>query len=66
MKILVNGKPSEVDAGTTVAQVLATLEIETRQVAVEVNCDLVPRKCHAEHLLRDGDKIEIVTLVGGG
>ena len=66
MKILINGKTHEVASEVTVAGVLSTLEIEPLQVAVEVNCDLVPRKFHAEHLLSDGDALEIVTLVGGG
>jgi sulfur carrier protein len=35
-------------------------------VAVELNLDVVPRAKHAETLLRDGDRLEIVTLVGGG
>jgi sulfur carrier protein len=33
---------------------------------VEVNGELVPKKRHAEHQVRDGDRVEIVTLVGGG
>src|SRR5438445_106127 len=33
---------------------------------VEVNREVVPRPRHAEHLLRAGDAVEIVTLVGGG
>jgi thiamine biosynthesis protein ThiS len=33
---------------------------------VEVNRKVVPRRQHAEHTLRDGDTVEIVTLVGGG
>ena len=37
-----------------------------RGVAVEVNCQIVPRARHAEHVLADGDRLEIVTLVGGG
>ena len=35
-------------------------------VAVEVNLELVPRQDHARHRLAEGDRLEIVTLVGGG
>jgi thiamine biosynthesis protein ThiS len=35
-------------------------------VAVEVNCDLVPRRSFEATALKEGDQIEIVTLVGGG
>jgi sulfur carrier protein len=35
-------------------------------VAVEVNLEVVPRDRHAETTLHDGDRLEVVTLVGGG
>ena len=38
----------------------------TPYVAVEVNLRLVPHKSRAEHRLAAGDRLEIVTLVGGG
>src|SRR5262245_45977401 len=50
----------------TVAQLLAQLGHQSRRVAVEVNLDVVPADRHAEHPLRPGDAVEIVTLVGGG
>jgi sulfur carrier protein len=42
------------------------LEILPKHVAVEVNLELVPRARHAEHRLREKDRLEVVTLVGGG
>ncbi len=66
MNILVNGKPREVPEGTTIAALLGELELASRHVAVEVNLELVPRARHAEHRLRDEDRLEVVTLVGGG
>jgi len=50
----------------TVAELLKDLGLEPKHVAVEVNLELVPRARHAEHRLADGDRLEIVTLVGGG
>ena len=66
MKILVNGAPREVSAGTTIAQLLVELEMTAKHVAVEVNLELVPRSRHAEHQLHEADQLEVVTLVGGG
>ena len=66
VKILVNDKSRNVPDGTTVAELLTTLQIEPRHVAVEINLDLVPRAQHAEHELHEDDALEIVTLVGGG
>jgi sulfur carrier protein len=65
-RIVCNGQPRQTTAGTTVAALLAELGLEPRHVAVEVNLELVPRAKHAERMLRDGDQVEIVTLVGGG
>lgn len=61
-----NGQPREIVPGTTVAALLAHLELRPAYVAVEVNLELVPRARHAQHELRQGDRVEVVTLVGGG
>ena len=66
MQIVVNGSPREVAAGLSIASLLQELRIEPKQVAVEVNLQLVPRGRHAEHTLSPGDRLEVVTLVGGG
>ncbi len=66
MTITLNGETREVPHGTTVADLLGALELPLRHVAVEVNLELVPRGRHAEHALRENDRLEIVTLVGGG
>jgi len=64
--VTVNGNARDFAAPLTVAELLRTLEISPRGLAVEVNLQIVPRARHAEHLLADGDKLEIVTFVGGG
>ncbi len=66
MQIIVNAQPREVADAITIAQLLDELNLADKHVAVEVNLDLIPRGQHAEHRLAGGDKLEIVTLVGGG
>lgn len=66
VNIVVNGQPRQVAEGMSVAELLATLNLATRYVAVEVNREVVPRQTHAQRQLADGDCLEIVTLVGGG
>ena len=66
MNILLNGQPREEPAELTVAELLARLKLPPRGIAVELNQQIVPRSRHAEQKLRDGDRIEIVSLVGGG
>lgn len=64
--IRLNGEPRAVASGTTVAALLAELGKMSRAVAVERNETVVPRARHAECVLEAGDRVEIVTLVGGG
>ena len=66
MTLLVNGKPMAAADGTTVAGLLAALSMGEKKVAVEVNRELVIRKDWAAHILNDGDRVEVVTFVGGG
>ncbi|MEN6449822.1 MAG: sulfur carrier protein ThiS [Thermoguttaceae bacterium] len=66
MQIIVNGQGREIAPSTTVAALLEELQLAGKPVAVEVNRQLVPRHRHTEHRLSDGDRLEIVTLVGGG
>lgn len=61
-----NGEERDLPDDTTVAQLLEALEVTARGTAVEVNLEMVPRSFHAQHRLREGDRLEVVTLVGGG
>ena len=64
--VTVNGEARPVPAGCTVSQLLALLEIDPVRVAVERNLDVVPRRAHGETVLAEGDRLEVVTFVGGG
>jgi len=66
MKIVLNGEERELGEPTTLAALLAQLQLEPNRVAVEVNRSIVPRNQHAQCVLREGDQLEVVTLVGGG
>ena len=66
MRIVLNGEERDVADGLTVAALLDTLDVPRRYVAVERNREIVPRARHAETVLSEGDRIEIVTMVGGG
>lgn len=65
MRIEVNGEPRQVEAGTILALV-QELGLNPGKVAVEHNLKIVPKSLHGETSLADGDRIEIVQLVGGG
>jgi thiamine biosynthesis protein ThiS len=66
MTIQVNGEPREIAEGSSVSQLLSELGVTQPHVAVELNLEVVPRAHHAGTALRDGDRLEVVTLVGGG
>jgi len=64
--VVINGQPQTVNTGTTVEKLIADLGLGDRKVAVERNRSVVPRAEHATTTLVDGDKLELVTFVGGG
>ena len=66
MDILLNGQAQSVNDTASVADLLKDLGVSTRGIAVEVNGELVSRSAHPTHRLSPGDRLEIVTLVGGG
>ena len=66
MHVTVNGEATEVPAGTSVAALLASLEIEPRGVAVAVDGELVTRRTWAERSLAAGERVEILSIAQGG
>jgi len=66
IEIVVNGEARSVAPDTTIAALLGELGFGDRRVAVERNREVVPRAQHATTVLGDGDRLELVTFVGGG
>jgi sulfur carrier protein len=66
MFVTVNGNSTEVKDGSSLAELLAHLQIKREHVAVEVNLDIVPKTSYDSRTLATGDVIEIVQFVGGG
>ena len=64
--IKLNGKPHALDGQTSIAGLLASLDINPKQVAVAVNGEVVRRDAWAQAKVADGDAVEIVRAVGGG
>ncbi len=66
MRLRLNGTPEEVVEGTTLGQLVDRLVANRSRVAVERNRVVVPRARLDQERVREGDEIEVVTLVGGG
>lgn len=64
--IELNGKPVATPAETTLGALLDGRDIERRMVAVEYNGEIIPRYEYDNTILRDGDRLEVVQMVGGG
>ena len=64
--MIINGETRTVPHGTTVAALVGLLGFGDRRVAVERNREVVPRAQHATTVLASGDRLEVVTFVGGG
>lgn len=65
MNIRLNGKTTSTQAATINALVVE-LGLNTRQVAIERNREIVPRSTYENVMLCEGDAIEVVAFVGGG
>ena len=64
--ITLNGKAHQVSTPITLIDLLASLEIDRRTIAVAHNGDVVPRDRYEGVCLNDGDSLEVVRMVGGG
>jgi len=66
MEILLNGETRNVPEGMNLAQLVAEISDDPRGIAIERNLEIVPKSEHAETVLQEGDRLEIVQFVGGG
>jgi sulfur carrier protein len=66
MRLRVNGETETYPDGITVKELLDSLGVSNRPVAVELNRKVIPRDKLGEKTLREDDSLEIVTFVGGG
>jgi sulfur carrier protein len=64
--VVINGQPRSIEEGTTVSVLLGELGLGERRVAVERNREIVPRAEHATTIIAPGDRLELVSFVGGG
>jgi sulfur carrier protein len=66
LHIQVNGESRTTQAGATVADLLQELKVRPEQVAVEVNLQILDRGEFARRGLNEGDRVEIISFIGGG
>lgn len=62
----INGEAMQASLGSTLADLVARMELDIRKLAIERNLEIVPRSQYAATILQAGDRLEIVHFVGGG
>ncbi len=66
MQLIINGEAREFAGELTLSALVEQFGMAAGRVAIELNRDIVPRERWSETVLKDGDKLEIVHVVGGG
>ena len=64
--ITVNGKQIQLTSEMSVADYLEQNNYQINRIAFEMNEEILPKYSYSETMLKDGDRLEVVTFVGGG
>ena len=64
--LIINGESRSFASPLTLAQLVDSLSLVGKRIAIEKNGEIVPRSQYAETQLADNDRLEIVVAVGGG
>lgn len=66
MELIVNGERMRFEGPLALSELIESLGLEERKLAVERNLGIVPKSAYRETKLVNGDRLEIVHFVGGG
>jgi len=66
MEIELNGAPHAISENQNVQELIASLDLANKSLAVAINREVVPRHKWAERVLQPSDRVDIVKAIGGG
>lgn len=66
MQVTINGETQQLCPSSTVNDLVESLSLDPKKIALERNGEIVPRSTYADVLVNEGDQIEIVQFIGGG
>jgi sulfur carrier protein len=66
MEIELNGAPHKVDENHNVQDLIASLDLASKSLAVAINREVVPRHLWTQRVLQPADRVDIVRAIGGG
>ncbi|ONI39816.1 thiamine biosynthesis protein ThiS [Candidatus Epulonipiscium fishelsonii] len=64
--MIYNGKQVSIEENTTLDQFIQINNYDIKKIAVELNLDIIPKLEYKNIILKDSDKLEVVSFVGGG
>ena len=64
--VTINGNQTTFSTDLTVAEYLEQNNYQTNRIVVELNEEILPKYSYSDTMLKDGDRLEVVTFVGGG
>lgn len=66
MKLIINGKEKELENKKTLEEILKELKLQDKVMAIAVNMEVIKKEDWKNFIPKDGDKIEMLSFVGGG
>ena len=66
MQVVLNGEKETLEDALTLAQLIERKGLAEKRIALEVNEQIISKSRHPQFVLNDGDKVEIITAIGGG
>ena len=66
MKVIINGETINVAQDTNLKKLLVNLELDEKVMAAAINMEIIKQNNWDNHILKDGDKLELLDFVGGG
>ena len=64
--IVLNGENTQIENNTNVEQLLDSMDLTEKRLAIEINQEIIPRSEFSSFCLNEQDKVEIVQAIGGG
>ena len=66
MKVIINGDTINVVQDISLKKLLVNLELDEKVMAAAINMEIIKQSNWNSHILKDGDKLELLDFVGGG
>ncbi len=66
MPIIVNGQERDFIPNQSLHHLITSMNLDPALVVVELNLTIVPGASFIETILNDGDRLELLSFVGGG